>query len=249
MCAYVLSVIRFKTDYRHSKLGYLWEYINLIFITGFLYAIWSRVLNESEKFEYFLYVFIGFHCWGLISRLLDHSSSFRSRAIGLLRRNHSTLFEQVISDIVYCLIPTALTVPLVLTLVLVTVETDLLSFICAIYSLFMILVSGASLIVIVGLSSFYIEDISRFIKTVMRVAFLLTPILWTVEMLPESERKLVYLNPFYSYIDVYRTALLGQEVSSLSLIVMTVISLITVTFAFLCFLRLSPRIIVRIFNV
>jgi len=54
----------------------------------------------------------------------------------------------------------------------------------------------------------------------MRVAFLVTPVLWKPDMLGDKGQTVIYLNPFFSYLDVFRSSLLGGAVSNASLGVM-----------------------------
>lgn len=55
------------------------------------------------------------------------------------------------------------------------------------------------------------RDMSQFIASLVRAAFLLTPIIWSVEMIPEEYQLWLFLNPFTVAIILMRGPLLGES--------------------------------------
>ena len=53
------------------------------------------------------------------------------------------------------------------------------------------------------------RDISQIIRSLIQVIFFITPIMWNPMILPEQDRYLVCVNPFYSFIELIRAPLLG----------------------------------------
>jgi teichoic acid transport system permease protein len=65
-----------------------------------------------------------------------------------------------------------------------------------------------------------IRDVRNFIPHLTRMWFYLSPILWTLDRIEESStwiQGMVMSNPMYSYLSLYRTALMGRPLEPLQL--------------------------------
>jgi len=214
------AFVRIKIEYRNLKLGYLWEGLSLLFIVGFLTTVWGRVLDSSSVMEYFWYVLTGFSVWGLMSRCVDQSLSFRNRLIAEVNRGGSSIEGEVLADITYCFLQFFLSFPIILLAALILKGVTLIGLFTLLFSLVCIFLTAIGLSNSLGILTIFFEDISRLMRMVMRVAFLMTPILWMPKMLGDGLENWIYLNPFYSFLDVFRSGILGQSISELSIIVM-----------------------------
>jgi lipopolysaccharide transport system permease protein len=87
------------------------------------------------------------------------------------------------------------------------------------------------------------RDISQMIRSLVNIVFFVTPILWTPSVLPPHDRIFVFINPFYSFIELIRAPLLGNTPTLLNL---GVTLLVTFIGAFICmsmFAKYRARII------
>ena len=216
------SKARVSSEYKKSFIGVLWEVLSVLFITTFLSIVWSRVLPEGTGAHYFLYLLFGFSVWTLMSRLVDQSLAIGIRLKGgMISQTFSTNY-MVWANVLYCLRLFTYLLPLVLIVSMVTVGFSLSIYLNVFASIVCILVTGWSIMNILGTLAFFSDDFARFVRMCMRVSFLLTPVIWNIERLDEHLRHYIYLNPFYSYLDVFRSALLGQDVSKVSVSVMVI---------------------------
>jgi teichoic acid transport system permease protein len=73
----------------------------------------------------------------------------------------------------------------------------------------MYLVLGISLI-LAALNVFF-KDVQETVAIGLRIGFWLTPVFWSLEMLPEDMQSWMSLNPFYYLVDGYRRTFLFDE--------------------------------------
>ena len=157
-----------------------------------------------------------------MSRLVDQSLAIGIRLKGgMISQTFSTNY-MVWANVLYCLRLFTYLLPLVLIVSMVTVGFSLSIYLNVFASIVCILVTGWSIMNTLGTLAIFSDDFARFVRMCMRVSFLLTPVIWNIERLDEHLRHYIYLNPFYSYLDVFRSALLGQDVSKVSVSVMVI---------------------------
>lgn len=87
----------------------------------------------------------------------------------------------------------------------------------------------------------FLRDIDEIVTTVVqRMLFLLTPVFWSIDIIPERFRPLVHLNPLASVVDgARRTLLQGEQPNWMVLGIWTVIALIVCQVGFAVFERLK----------
>ena len=56
----------------------------------------------------------------------------------------------------------------------------------------------------------FFRDLSQIINIILQVGIWITGIMWSVDMLPEKFRWIMYLNPMYYVVDGYRRALISR---------------------------------------
>ena len=141
----------------------------------------------------------------------------------LLKSRYVPLSLPIIEDLFYELYRFILPILLFLPLFIFHSQ-DLTSLGWLIYGVVLMLISGLGFIFLFGAISFFYQDVKQVIHSVMRLAFLLTPIIWRKERLGDYQ-DLVFLNPFYCYIEICRNGLLGQPVESKVVVIGTLLTL------------------------
>jgi len=88
------------------------------------------------------------------------------------------------------------------------------------------------------------RDMSQIVASIMQVLFYISPILWSPNLLEESNRAVIIdLNPMHYLLDITRSPILGQEPQMISWIVCTTIALVGFLVAipfFGCFRKRVP---------
>jgi len=87
--------------------------------------------------------------------------------------------------------------------------------------------------------------LAQLLGTVSIFLFLLTPIIWYPEMMPEGSLRgrLMYLNPFYHFVEMFRAPLMGKVVETSSywyVGIMTLVGLLISTWSYRRYARYVP---------
>ena len=95
---------------------------------------------------------------------------------------------------------------------------------------------------LLGILSARFRDIPQLVSNIVQVAFFLSPIIWSAEMLPLSRRYLADFNPLFHFIEVVRAPLLGEPLHMLSWTVVASLLLIGSASTFMLFARFRSRV-------
>jgi lipopolysaccharide transport system permease protein len=107
---------------------------------------------------------------------------------------------------------------------------------------FLLLVANAALISLsIGMTSARFRDIPRIVSSLIQIVFLITPIIWTPDVLGLH----VYLangNPVFHLIEIVRAPLLGSLPSAHTMVAVFAITAINLLATTLFFIRFRGRI-------
>lgn len=202
-----------KVRYRNSILGFFWTFLEPLLMLAVLYVVFTTIM-KSEIANYPVFLFLGLIIWYMFSRatamglasLTDKSSIiqkiyFRREIVVLSASLTSSImmgfefgafvFYLVILQFVPPL--TALLLPLVLL--------DLI-----------VLCIGISLIL--SVLNVYFKDIKFIWQIILQAGFFLSPIIYTMDMFPESVNKILRLNPLVPILDFAHTIILNNQLPS-----------------------------------
>jgi len=216
-----------KARYKHALLGFLWILLNPIIqmlVIGFVFQFFIPVKVDN----YFLYLFAGLLPWNFFSYTVAKNTPMIINERSLIQKanfpRESIILSVVLSNLFHFLISLALLIML-LVLDKVLIES---------YSVFetfryilriglvipfiiwlTILVSGFSLL----FSSLNVKyrDVNFIVQAIIPIWFYGTPVIYSIDLLPEILRPLFYLNPMTAIIDGFHYALLNQEFYSIDL--------------------------------
>ncbi len=219
---YNLVLRDLKVKYKGSALGFLWSLLNpllmlVVYTVAFQYVIKMRVPN----FPIFL-----------LCALLPWSYLTTSLAMGTgAITDNSNLVKKVY-------FPREV---LPLSVVLVNLFHFLLTFAVLIPSLFFFKVTpGPALLFlpvlllfqtlfVLGLTlmsaalNVYYRDVKHITEVILQLWFWATPIIWSLDMLPEKYQTLAYLNPFTPFVVAYRDIFLRNRLPELPMLAAIVV--------------------------
>lgn len=226
-----------------SKLGLIWEPLSTLLVAGVLSAVWIKVLGVEGRFiDYFVYVYCGMVVWGCIaSSVANLCATLIKNAKGITNRNlpiYSYIFEEVIISFV----PFILSLPFLLALILYSGHFPSIGNVLVFIAGFtLMLVSSFAFAISIGLWAFFVGDIRQIVTAVMRLGFLVTPVIWKAERLGDSQY-LLMLNPFYGYLHVIRGSLIGTEIQSMYVIQAIVVTVVLLMLGFIVLKTMHGKI-------
>ena len=208
-----------KTRYKRSVLGVAWTMLQPLLTMIVLTLVFSSMFQFSNS-DYALYVLSGIIVWsffaqsttaatgdllwsgGLISKLPLPKSVFAVSAVGI------ALVNLLLALLVYILIAVVLGHQIEAVLLLLPLPIILLG------------LFGLGVGLTVSAGAVYFPDVLPTYEILLVVWMYLTPVIYPVEVLPESVQNLIRFNPLFHLIQPFRAILIeGRPPSAESLLI------------------------------
>lgn len=204
-----------KQRYRRSVLGPLWISISMGVIAlglGLLYSL----LFVVPLAEFLPHVAVGLLIWNFVSGCIIEGSEVFIANEGLIKFLPAPLslhvYRLVWRQVLFFLHN------LIIWAILLVVFPHPLhwSLLLAIPAFILLMLNGGWIAILSGILATRFRDIPPIIGSVVQLVFYMTPIVWSIDFLPDSpgvqERaRLVEINPVFHFLEILRRPLLGQE--------------------------------------
>lgn len=215
---FVFSSIKneLRSRFIRSKLGALWMIIHplaqvLIFALILSEVLSAKLPGVDSKFAYSLYLMAGTLGWTLFSETIN-------KCVGLFVDNANILKKMAFPRI--CL-------PVIAAGTMLVNNVLLLAAIFGVFAalghmpgyqvvwlpllMLVTLLVGLSLGMVLGVLNVFMRDISQVVPVVLQALFWMTPVVYTLSILPESYRRLFSYNPLYPLITSYQNVLVFDK--------------------------------------
>ena len=209
--SYALLKNELKGRYTRSYLGILWLIIQpliqvavyaFIFSTVFL----ARLPGMSQTpGAYAIYLLAGIAAWTLLSEIITRNTTVFTRHANLIKKYPVPKISLFIAAIGEALFNNLIL--LILVIILSLILNPLFQLSTLIYLLpvfFLIVLLASSLGVLLATLNVFIRDIEQAVSVVLQLLFWLTPIVYTLNVLPEKYQILIHLNPASAFAGAYQ---------------------------------------------
>lgn len=196
-------------QYRRSKIGPLWETINvLVMLTG-LAVVSSAIFNSSLR-DVIGYVAIGIIVWSAIGALITEGSMAFVRNTGFV--TGSTLgIDLYIGRSVFKVLITFAHHLLIYVLGVVVGLIPLgFTSLLALPGIVLLFINGFWVITTLGLICARFRDVDPIIRNLLQLAFFVTPVFWNYRTIASNRQFLVDYNLLFYFIEIIRSPLLGE---------------------------------------
>lgn len=229
---FTLGVHDVRQRYRRSFIGPFWITISLGITVAALGLLYGKIFNRDIE-EFIPYLAAGYTVWALISQLVTDGTNTFIGSERFIRQLSAPLSIHVFKVVWTNIIIFAHNIwVFVIAAIIFPVEIGWPTFL-AFPGIFLILLNGVWVALLFGLLSARFRDIPLIVRNIIHVTFFITPILWSVDMLPGRAFILDY-NPVYHFIEIVRAPLLGQIPSLYNWVAAISITIVGWVFAF-CF--------------
>jgi len=197
-----------KVRYKRSVLGIFWTMLNPLLMMVITSIVFSNLFRNSIS-HFPVYVLSGYIVWSFFSQASVSASSSILDSAGLTRKVYVPPALFPLASVMSAMVNMVLSlVPLGL-LVLVTGGTLSWSLFILPLSLFVLAVFTYGLGLILAASSVFFRD-TVYTYQVLLVAWMyLTPLFYPKEIIPEQWAFLVYFNPVYHMVELFRAPVYG----------------------------------------
>ena len=198
-----LIVGELKLRYRGSVLGLLWTILNPLFYLVILAFVFSKIFRFPIP-NYTIFLFAGLISYTMIQQTITIATGSIINNQALIRRVYVPKIIFPLSNVIARYFD-----HLIITFILIgfmavfkakfTWSLLMLPVILVLHFFFTL---GASLIS--SVVQIKIKDVQQVLAILFQAFFFLTPILYTLEVLPEKFRPFFLWNPFYYFVESFR---------------------------------------------
>ncbi len=232
---------------RRSRLGVLWLLApSVVYIFGLgSFFISMRGTSGASVGEYYAHVALGAMMFrSLMSTILGSANVFASSG-SFIMDGHMRLTDYLLQSLAKAFFDMCMYLPATAVALWLAGSVEPLGLLLSVPTLFVLYLNAMWLAAIFALVGARLPDMGQLLSTVSIFLFLLTPIIWYPEMMPEGSLRgqLMRFNPFFHFVEVFRAPILGENVEPGSLWyigIMTVVGLAFATWAYRRFARYVP---------
>ena len=230
-----------RGKYKSSILGVIWSFLNPLLQLA-VYAIVFPLIMKSNIPNYTVFVCCGLIPWTFFSTAISRTSFVMIENANIIKKVYFPReilpISIVTSEMVNFIIST------VIILAFVMAYGIGFSWYIVFYPVILIiqyiLLIGISLLV--SSITVYIRDLQHFIGILLQLLFYATPIVYGLDIIPESFRWILKINPMSYIIDGYRSIFYYQRMPDFAgLGIVFAISLILCIIGYLVFNKLQKR--------
>lgn len=229
--------------YKHSFLGVLWSFINPLLQIAVYAIIFPLLMRGSSSYkDYTVFMVCGLIPWAYFSSCLNRSSFTMIENGNILKKVYfpreilplSLVASETVNFLISCLIILAFTL--------------LKGFGITVYVLYFPVVlliqftMQLAIALVFSSVTVYFRDLQHFIGVILQLFFYATPIVYSVETIPEDFRWVLKFNPMTYIIEGYRDIFYNQQTPDIkSLGVLFGISIIGLVIAYAIFNKLQQK--------
>ncbi len=199
--------------YKGSVLGFLWTFINPLLQLAVYTMVFSTIMRVNVD-KFYMYLFIALIPW------IFFTTSVLSGTISIIQN------KDLIKKIYFprIIIPISTVLATFMNMIFSMAVVILALFISGIgisyYILLLPIIMILEFFLVLGMVflfsslNVFFRDIEYILSIIMMIWFYMTPIVYTVEMIPEKYKTLFYLNPMTNIVIFYRDILFYKRMPS-----------------------------------
>lgn len=199
--------------YKGSVLGFLWTFINPLLQLAVYTMVFSTIMRVNVD-KFYMYLFIALIPW------IFFTTSVLSGTISIIQN------KDLIKKIYFprIIIPISTVLATFMNMIFSMAVVILALFISGIgisyYVLLLPVIMILEFFLVLGMVflfsslNVFFRDIEYILSIIMMIWFYMTPIVYTVEMIPEKYKTLFYLNPMTNIVIFYRDILFYKKMPS-----------------------------------
>lgn len=209
---YELTKRDFKSSYLGSYLGLLWAFVNptiSILIFWFVFEVGFKSMPVAE-FPFILWLMAGMIPWFFFSESISGATNSVTENSFMVKK---VAFRVSVLPIVKIL--SALCIHLFFIFI-VFLMFLLYGYIPNVYNFQVLYYLFSAIIFILGFSwvtsslVIFIKDVSQVVGMLLQFGFWMTPIFWSLNIIPTKYQNIIKLNPAYYLIEGYRDSFINR---------------------------------------
>ncbi|MDT7950366.1 MAG: ABC transporter permease [Acetobacteraceae bacterium] len=210
--AVTLGWFDIRLRYRGSMLGPFWLTLSTAVMVAALGVLYSRLFN-MELHDYLPFLALSLVLWGVLSTIISDACTCFTAAEGTIRSMRMPFTLHPMRIVVRNVIVLAHNVVVILAVYAWFDNWPGWHALVAIPALLVWLIDGLAVCLLLGPIGARFRDIPPIVASVIQIAFFVSPIIWKPELLKGTALELLWLNPFFTLLEIVRAPMLGEAVS------------------------------------
>lgn len=194
--------------FRRSLLGTLWIPLGMAIVAGVMGFLYSTIMQRSPE-TYIPYLATGFIIWNMLSAMLTEGTNVFVTNSNAIKEIPVPVTVYVFRVVWRSLIIFAHNLILYIAILFIFQISPFPAIFLALPALVLILLNGLWVSLLFGIINVRFRDFNQVVNNSIRLIFFLTPIIWYRELATGVRELFVQLNPFYYFIEILRSPMLG----------------------------------------
>lgn len=194
--------------YARTKLGPWWGVINASIFIFLITMLWSSILNV-QIVDYLIYLSVGYIVWLWISTQIIESSQGYVPYLNIVKQTYIPFYSFIFRISVRNFIVLLHNFLIIIFALIYKGHFDFYFGLISFFGLCLVFLNIFFLMTIVSLLSSRFSDVGAATGTFVQLAFFFTPVIWLKEAF-KGKTFFIELNPFYNWIEIVRSPLLGE---------------------------------------
>lgn len=227
--------------YKNSFLGILWSFVNPLLQIA-VYAIIFPLIMKNNIPNYTVFMVCGLIPWNYFSTVINRASFTIIENGNIIKKVYFPReilpLSLVISETINFFISTIIIIGFILTYKMGITKYILLYPLVLLIQYIMLL--GISLVV--SSITVYFRDLQHFIGVLLQLFFYATPIVYSLETIPENFRWILKINPMTYIIEGFRDIFYYQKMPDIKMLgVILIISIVLCIIGYMIFRNLQKK--------
>ena len=196
-------------QYRRSRIGPLWETINVLVMLIGLTLVSSAIFGSGMA-DIIGYIGIGIIIWTAISSLVVEGCGAFVRNAGYVANSTLSVDLYVGRAVFKTLITFGHHVILYFVGVVFALVPLTATSLLAIPGIILLFVNGFWIVMVLSFICARFRDVELFVRNIMQLAFFVTPIFWNYRAISSNRQFIVDYNLLFYFVEIIRNPLLGE---------------------------------------
>lgn len=230
-----------KLRYRNSFFGYLWSIAHPLAFAFVFYLAFKLVLKIAVE-NYTVFLIVGLFPWQWFSNSVNSSSGILLGNSSLIKKINIPTFILPMTALLNDTLHFILSIPvIILFLVISKIQIHLFTFLAIPLILLPQFVITYGICLIISSINIFFRDLERIVNILTTLLFYFTPVFYPENMIPESYRFLLNLNPVACLIINWRNLFINDNLDIHFLFLAYIYAIFSLTVGFIIFKKLSIR--------
>lgn len=211
---FILTSIKneFIARFARSKLGGLWMIIHPLAQVAIYALILSNVLGArlpgiENKYAYALYLIAGILAWNLFAEIVGRCLTIFIEQGNLMKKMRFPRIALPVIVVGSCLLNNLLLFVAVLVIFAALGHSPNMQMLWLLPLTLAIVALGVGIGLVIGVLNVFLRDIGQVVPIILQIWFWFTPIVYSVNIIPDYLKGTVDINPMYPIVSAYHNVM------------------------------------------